>query len=114
MAFMAPLRTAAGESPLALRLRFMSWLRPVRRKWTRAAADSAVASARRGRNGGLLTLRALPVKGQREISSAHSHESGDWRRRRDAPLFRTIRRRIEIRGLFGEASKQGPMRRTAR
>src|SRR5215467_3325677 len=57
MAFMARLRTAAGESPLALRFTFMSRLRLVRRKWTRAAADSAVASARRGRNGGLLTLR---------------------------------------------------------
>src|SRR5262249_36186621 len=57
MAFMARLRTAAGESPLALRMRFMSWLRPVRRKWTRAAADSAVTPARCGQNGGLLTLR---------------------------------------------------------
>jgi hypothetical protein len=56
MAFMARLRTAAGESPLALRIKFMSWLPLVRRKWTRAAADSAVAAARRGRNGGLLTL----------------------------------------------------------
>src|SRR5262249_26812824 len=57
MVFMARLRTAADESPLALRFTFMSWLRPVRRKWTRAAAVSAVAPARRGRNGGLLTLR---------------------------------------------------------
>src|SRR5215831_19375741 len=75
MAFMARLRTAAGESPLALRLRFMSWLRPVRRKWTRAAADSAVAAARCGRNGGLLTLCAVSVQGQRAINSAHSRES---------------------------------------
>src|SRR5262249_56343138 len=59
MAFMARLRTAAGESPLALRLKFMLWLRPVRRKWTPAAADSAVATAQRGRNGGLLTLRRI-------------------------------------------------------
>ena len=74
---MARLRTAAGESPLALRFTFRSRLRLVRRKWTRAAADSAVASARRGRNGGLLTLRplTLSVKGQREISAAHSRES---------------------------------------
>jgi len=34
----------------------MSWLQPVRRKCERAAAVSAVAAARRGRNGGLLTL----------------------------------------------------------
>jgi signal peptidase I len=34
----------------------MSWLRPVRRKCKHAAAVSAVAAARRGRNGGLLTL----------------------------------------------------------
>src|SRR6516165_5386331 len=54
MAFMARLRTAAGESPLALRFTFMSRLRLVRRKWTRAAADSAVAAARRGRNGGFI------------------------------------------------------------
>src|SRR5215472_11250148 len=57
MVFMARLRTAADESPLALRFTFMSRLRPVRRKWTRAAAVSAVAPTRRGRNGGLLTLR---------------------------------------------------------
>src|SRR5437660_1172682 len=57
MAFMARLRTAADESPHALRITFMSWLRPVRRKCKRAAAVSAVAAARRGRNGGLLTLR---------------------------------------------------------
>src|SRR5215471_13584324 len=75
MAFMARLRTAAGESPLALRITFMSRLRLVRRKWTRAAADSAVAAARRGRNGGLLTLRAVSVKRQRAINSAHSRES---------------------------------------
>src|SRR6516162_2096034 len=75
MAFMARLRTAAGESPLALRITFMSWLRLVRRKWTRAAADSAVAAARRGRNGGLLTLALSQVKRQREINSAHSRES---------------------------------------
>jgi len=35
----------------------MSWLRPVRLKWRRAAADSAVAATWCGRNGGLLTLR---------------------------------------------------------
>src|SRR5262245_23287815 len=75
MAFMARLRTAAGESPLALRITFMSWLRPVRRKCKRAAAVSAVAAARRGRNGGLLTLRAVSVKRQRAINSAHSRES---------------------------------------
>ncbi len=46
MAFMVRLRTAAGESPLALRITFMSWLPLVRRKWTHAAADSAVAAAR--------------------------------------------------------------------
>src|SRR5262249_56639691 len=34
----------------------MSWLRPVRLKWRRAAADSAVAATWCGRNGGLLTL----------------------------------------------------------
>src|SRR6516164_9003557 len=56
MAFMARLRTAAGESPLALRFTFMSRLRLVRRKWTRAAADSAVAAGRCDRNGSLLTL----------------------------------------------------------
>jgi hypothetical protein len=56
MAFMAHLRTAADESPHALRITFMSWLQPVRRKCERAAAVSAVAAARRGRNGGLLTL----------------------------------------------------------
>jgi len=32
----------------------MPWLRPVRRKCKRAAAVSAVAAARHGRNGGLL------------------------------------------------------------
>src|SRR5262249_41392197 len=63
MAFMARLRTAAGESPLALRLRFMSWLRPVRRKWTPAAAVSAVAAAQRGRNGGFFNLGAVSPKG---------------------------------------------------
>jgi hypothetical protein len=62
MAFMARLRTAAGESPLALRLRFMSWLRPVRRKWTPVAAVSAVATAQRGRNGGLLTLALFQLR----------------------------------------------------
>ena len=50
----------------------------MRRKWTRAAAVSAVAVARRGRNRGLLTLvnlGAVSVKGQRAIDSAHSRES---------------------------------------
>jgi hypothetical protein len=50
-----------------IRLRFMSWLRPVRQKWKRAAADSAVAAAQRGRNGGLLTFReAQPLKWRTE------------------------------------------------
>jgi len=45
----------------------MSWLRPVRQKWKRAAADSAVAAAQRGRNGGLLTFReAQPLKWRTE------------------------------------------------
>src|SRR5258708_33938889 len=56
MAFMARLRTAADESRLALRITFMSRLRPVRRKCKRAAAVSAGGGARRGRNGGFLTL----------------------------------------------------------
>src|SRR5260370_32468558 len=56
MAFMARLRTAADESRLALRITFMSWLRPVRRKCKRAAAVSAVAAARGGRNGSFFTL----------------------------------------------------------
>src|ERR1700730_5087551 len=75
MAFMARLRTGAGESPLALRITFMSWLRPVRRKCKHAAAVSAVALARRGRNGGLLTLALSQFSGQRAINSAHSRES---------------------------------------
>src|SRR5262245_10324268 len=85
MAFMAHLRTAAGESPLALRITFMSWLRPVRRKWTRAAADSAVAAARCGRNGGLLTLRRFACEQRVRVAgkAAHrpqrhvAHDAGD-------------------------------------
>src|SRR5262245_2414105 len=75
MAFMARLRTAAGESPLALRLRFMSWLRPVRRKWTPAAADSAVATARRGRNGGLLTLRRFACDERVRVAGKAAHRA---------------------------------------
>src|SRR5262249_60424862 len=71
MAFMARLRTAAGESPLALRLRFRSWLRPVRRKWTPAAADSAVAAAQRGRNGGFFNLGPFSPKGNTEKKPPH-------------------------------------------
>jgi hypothetical protein len=55
---MARLRTTAGEL-LASRVRFMSWLRLMWRKWRRAAADSAVGPAPRDRNGGLLTFRAF-------------------------------------------------------
>src|SRR6516164_3588189 len=91
MAFMARLRTAAGESPLALRITFMSWLRLVRRKWTRAAADSAVAAARRGRNGGLLTYRARALSlsakstARNKLRSFPRKRLGEnWRRRRDA------------------------------
>src|SRR5262249_21714956 len=73
MAFMAHLRTAAGESPLALRLRFMSWLRPVRRKWTPAAADSAVATARRGRNGGLFNLRRVACGERVRVAGKTAH-----------------------------------------
>jgi hypothetical protein len=40
----------------------MSWLRPVRRKWTPVAAVSAVATAQRGRNGGLLTLALFQLR----------------------------------------------------
>jgi hypothetical protein len=54
---MARLRTAAGESLLALQIRLMSWLRLVWRKWKRAAADLAAGPPRRDRNGGLLTFR---------------------------------------------------------
>src|SRR5262249_3084904 len=46
-----------GRIMLALQIRLMSWPRPVWRKWTRAAADSAVTPSRRDRNGGLLTFR---------------------------------------------------------
>src|SRR5262249_59419601 len=75
MVLMAHLRTAAAESSLALRLRFMSWLRPVRRKWTPAAADSAVATARRGRNGGLLTLRRFACDERVRVAGKAAHRA---------------------------------------
>src|SRR5262249_62125351 len=54
--FMARLRTAAGGSPLALRLRFRSWLRPVRRKWPPVRADSADGGAGPGANSRVFIL----------------------------------------------------------
>src|SRR5262249_1757434 len=77
MAFMAHLRTAAGESPLALRLRFN----------VVAAARAAEVDARRGGFGGrsgaarpkrrFVNLGAVSVKGQRAINSAHCRQ-GAW------------------------------------
>src|SRR5215510_5180641 len=91
MAFMARLRAAAGESPLALRLRFRSWLRPVRRKWPPAAADSAVAAAERGRNGGLLTLVLFQLRTARNKlrSFPRKRRQGRWRRRRGEARVRS-------------------------
>ena len=50
-----------------IRLRLMSWLPPVRRKWKRAAADSAVCAVPRGGNGGCYPSPA----GARLITSGH-------------------------------------------
>jgi hypothetical protein len=66
---MARLRIAAGESPLALRIAFMSRLRLVWLKSGQPAADSAVSAARRGGNGGVLRSAAcsrVPGAAQRE------------------------------------------------
>src|SRR5262245_30801315 len=124
MAFMARLRAAAGESQLALRLRFRSWLRPVRRKWTPAAADSAVEAAQRGRNGGLLTLALfqLGTARNRLRSFPRKRRQGSWRRKRgEAPVrsryvrFTAIATELMPRAELTRCARDGlPQRQSSR
>jgi len=56
-------------------LSFKSWLALVRRKWTRGAADSAVAAAQRGGNGGLLILRRFACEQRVRVAGKAANQS---------------------------------------
>src|SRR5499427_9703272 len=97
MVFMARLPHCRGRIT-ALRIGFMSWLRLVWRKCERGAAVSAVAAARRGRNGGLLTLRRFACEQRIRIAGkaadrAQRHMADDAR---DAEIFIVDQRAGEL------------------